>query len=82
MLNIQPFFFLNFKESKFKMFKKYTQLSLITVTLYSITANAQVEYEAILSGVNDAEYYVLLVGASVVLVVLGVKVYKWIARSL
>lgn len=48
--------------------------SMPTWAVYDVTG--------VTSGVADAATAVLAIGAAVVLVVLGVKVFKWIARAL
>ena len=48
--------------------------SMPTWAVYNVTT--------VTTGVADAVTAVLAIGAAVVLVVLGVKVFKWIARAL
>lgn len=45
-------------------------------------AFAVIDTAGITTGVADAATAVAAIGAAVVLVVLGIKVFKWIARSL
>lgn len=63
---------------------KYTGLAIGTVTAMtaSMPTWAAIDTAGITAGVAEAATAVGLIGAAVVLVVLGVKVFKWIARSL
>ena len=63
---------------------KYQKIVLVTAgfTFASMPTWAVYNVTGITTGVADAATAVLAIGASVVLVVLGVKVFKWIARAL
>ena len=61
------------------MNKILTGLGIATL---SAPAFAVYDVTGVTSGVGDAATAVLAIGAAVVLVVLGVKVFKWIARAL
>jgi len=50
--------------------------------LASSMAQAAVDTTSITTGVSDAATAVAAIGAAVVLVVLGIKTYKWVTRSL
>lgn len=57
-------------------------LTGLGLTVLASPAFAAYDTTAVTSGVADAATAVAAIGAAVVLVVLGVKVFKWIARSL
>lgn len=66
---------------------KFNKILLIgsTTAMGAIATSAQAaayDVTALTTGIGEAAVAVLAVGASVVLVVLGVKVFKWISRSL
>lgn len=57
-------------------------LTGLGVSALSVPAFAAYDTTAVTTGVADAATAVAAIGAAVVLVVLGIKVFKWIARSL
>jgi hypothetical protein len=56
-------------------------LSLGTLFM-SASSHAVIDTAGITAAVGDAATAVGVIGAAVVLVVVGIKVYKWIARSI
>ena len=50
--------------------------------LASAGAQAAVDTTAITTGITDAATAVGTIGSAAVLVILGIKTYKWVARSL
>jgi len=62
--------------------KLYVRGLGVALLVGSSAAMAEVDTAGITAGVADAATAVATIGAAVVLVVLGIKVYKWIARSL
>lgn len=54
----------------------------IGLTVAATMANAAIDTAGIITGVTDAATAVGVIGAAVVLVVLGIKTFKWVARSL
>jgi hypothetical protein len=66
-----------------KMFKKAMKYGTgAALTAYGVAANAAVDVTAVTTGVSESQAAVLLVGAAVTLVIVGIKTYKWINRSL
>lgn len=63
---------------------KYTGLAIggLTALGTAMPTWAAIDTAGITAGVAEAATAVGVIGAAVVLVVLGVKVFKWIARSL
>ena len=63
---------------------KYQKIALASAgfTFASMPTWAAYNVSTVTSGVADSVTAVLAIGAAVVLVVLGVKVFKWIARAL
>ena len=63
---------------------KATKLGLVAMGTLGASMPTWAVYDVtgITTGVSDAVVAVLAIGAAVVLVVLGVKVFKWIARAL
>ena len=65
------------------MTSKLVQATVAMSTLAaSMGSYAVYDVTAVTSGVADSATAVLQIGAAVVLVVLGIKVFKWIARAL
>lgn len=65
------------------MYSNLKKLALAGFGFLAVTsANAAVDTTAITTGITDAQTAVATIGAAVVLVVVGIKVYKWIQRSL
>lgn len=52
------------------------------LTLVATQSQAAIDTAAITAGITDAGTAIATIGAAVVLILLGVKVFKWIARSL
>ena len=65
------------------MFNNLKKLAVAAFGFLAVTsANAAVDTTAITTGITEAQTAVATIGAAVVLVVVGIKVYKWIQRSL
>ena len=62
--------------------RRVAQLMAAGLSLTAAMAQAAVDTTAITTGVTDAATAVGVIGAAVVLVVLGIKTYKWVTRSL
>ena len=62
--------------------RRVAQLMAAGLSLTAAMAQAAVDTTAITTGVTDAATAVGVIGAAVVLVVLGIKTYKWVNRSL
>ncbi len=54
----------------------------VSLSLASLASQAAIDVSAVSSGITDAASAVAVIGAAVVLVVLGIKVFKWVQRSL
>ena len=63
---------------------KMTKVGLVAIGTLSASMPTWAVYDvtAVTTGVADSATAVLAIGAAVVLVVLGIKVFKWIARAL
>lgn len=62
--------------------RRVAQLVAAGLSLSAAMAQAAVDTTTITTGITDASTAVAAIGAAVVLVVLGIKTYKWVTRSL
>jgi hypothetical protein len=64
------------------MIKKAAFVAAITSAFIASSAHAAVDTAAVTSALTDAGAAIAVVGAAVLVVIVGTKVFKWVARAL
>lgn len=60
----------------------FAAVGALAAGMFAASANAAIDVTTVTSGITDATTAVGTIGAAVVLVVLGIKAYKWVRSSL